>query len=233
MNVIVSLVITFLISQTTSETNPTKKECNFIKSKSRLDFVLCTKLMSLSELSELMQPNWVDVAILNRPSFPFVVDYHDARFLNRVLTLNLSRAGHLKISEHGFKDFHSLKSLDASDTKLSTLNPDWFIPRSPLAFLDFSNNELRSLKMNNFKNLLNLRFLNISSNNLDKMDVHAFAALKKLDTLDLSSNNLREINLGHSSSVKTLFIGNNWLGSNKRFQGDATSRKNIFLQQQS
>lgn len=74
MNVFTSFIIVFFISEVASKTifepNPTKKECNLIIDNS----VLCTKLKSLSELSELMQPNWVDVIILNRPSFPFAVD---------------------------------------------------------------------------------------------------------------------------------------------------------------
>lgn len=76
MQIIISVVTAYFISQAnpSPEPNPTKKECISVINDSRLELVLCTKLQSLSDLSQLMQPNWVDVAVLNRPSFPFAVD---------------------------------------------------------------------------------------------------------------------------------------------------------------
>ena len=56
------------------DANPSRKECNYVVNSERIDHVLCTKLNSLSDLSELMRPSWTDVVIKNRPSFPFVVD---------------------------------------------------------------------------------------------------------------------------------------------------------------
>lgn len=68
------IIISNAYTKLISEDNPTKKECKFVINDYHLDYVLCTKLMSLSDLSELMQADWVDIAIHNRPSFPFIVD---------------------------------------------------------------------------------------------------------------------------------------------------------------
>lgn len=113
------------------------------------------------------------------------------------------------MSDHGFKDFSSLRELNVSGTRLNALQPSWFILRSPVELLDISHNYLNKLFRNSFTNLNNLKYLNLSHNDIESVEVNAFADIAFLRSLDLSFNNLKEINLGECSRLKSINLGNN------------------------
>lgn len=219
----ISILLIVLITSGLSQLN---KGCIYVIRDSQIDHVKCSKLNSLTELSALMQITWRDVIIENRPGFPFQVagkflvfalndlsfhspKEHESNNLNIIERLDLSKAGHLSMSDHGFKEFTSMRELNVSGTRLNALKQSWFISRSPLEVLDISHNYLNKVFRNSFINLSNLKHLNVSHNDIETVEVNAFADIAFLKSLDLSFNNIKELSLGECARLKSINLGDN------------------------
>lgn len=221
------VITAFAISLITTGLSQVNKGCIYVIRESQIDHVKCSKLNSISELSEMMQITWRDVIIENRPGFPFQVSgkisnlyikviifkgrflEHEAKNLNIVERLDLSKAGHLTMSDHGFKDFTSLRELNVSGTRLNSLKQSWFLVRSAMESLDISHNYLNKVFRNSFINLSNLKHLNLSHNDIDSVEINAFADISFLNNLDLSFNDIKELSFGECTRLKSINLGNN------------------------
>lgn len=129
--------------------------------------------------------------------------------LNFVEYLDLSKAGSLIISDHGFRDFESLSSLNISNTKLSSFKQSWFSRTNFLEYIDASRNQFHTLQRDNLRLLTKLKFANFSYNELNQIERKTFVDLKRLDTLHLNNNDLQTINLGEIVNLKTLNLHDN------------------------
>lgn len=131
-------------------------------------------------------------------------------YLQNIEDLRLSRAGMLRLSDRGFRDYDSLVRLNISQTGLREIKAGWFSRSNNLQFLDMSHNELTILNRDHLRTLQKLLVANFSYNDIEEVQAHSFQDLLMLQELYLNFNQIGRISsLGQLSHLQVLDMSDN------------------------
>lgn len=129
-------------------------------------------------------------------------------YLNVIQTLDLSRVGKLTLTDAGFRDYESLKSLDICKTETTALKSSWF-SRKNIEVLNVSENLIKGLKKDDMKFFSRLRIFNASFNEIKTLEANTFLESKKLEVISLSNNELINVAFDNLENLKQLFLRDN------------------------
>lgn len=131
-------------------------------------------------------------------------------YLNVIQHLDLSRVGKLALSDTGFRDYDSLKSLHICNTEIAVLKSSWF-SRKTLEVLNISENLLKALKKEDMKFFAQLKSFNASFNEIKTLEPNTFLESKKLETISLNNNQLVNVAFENLDNLKHLYIKDNMI----------------------
>lgn len=135
---------------------------------------------------------------------------HNNEYLPIIEDLDLSRAGRISISDHGFRAYDALTRLNMSNTKLESLKYNWFDHANRIESLDISHNKLSMLNRENLRTLTKLLVANFSYNDIEEVQAYAFDDVSKLQELRLNYNQLaRIVSFGQLDALQLLDLSDN------------------------
>ncbi|XP_055309051.1 relaxin receptor 1-like, partial [Sitodiplosis mosellana] len=108
--------------------------------------------------------------------------------------------------------FASLKKLDASNNKLTSISGSIFFHATRLEEIDFNNNKIGSLNRNDFSGASKLSTIKLVNNKISNIDKGTFSDLSQLAFLDLSDNSIEKIDenmFKNNKNLQTLYLNGN------------------------
>lgn len=121
-----------------------------------------------------------------------------------------------KIGTDAFKSLTSIQKILITRNKISKINSKTFDNVKTLKHLDLSHNRISSLEKNAFSNLTELTNLLLNDNRITTLKANTFIGLKNLDSLNLSSTGIKSIKklaFEDLTSLRELVLDNNRLQS--------------------
>lgn len=168
MRHIVSVLIclSVIINQANPQGQP---ECEYLH---QIGETICRKVISMHDLSS-KNLTWTKLMIHNDPEASlliagmnklifnyksyflthFILEEHVNPHLREIQNLDISSAGELRLSDHGFKDFATLEVLNMSNGQLKMIKSNWFSTTNLIGTLNASHNELTQLQPDHFSTL--------------------------------------------------------------------------------
>lgn len=119
-------------------------------------------------------------------------------------------------SNFDFKLYGKLRTLDLSDVELETLEIDALRNANSLKTLIASNNRLTDVSPKFFANIVQIEELDLSKNAIQRIDSSALTSAKSLKILDMSHNKLTTVHehtFDGAINLKTLDLSYNPIGS--------------------